>query len=168
MTIGDNKVVSLTYILKEANEDGPVIQEVTEDRPFVYLIGQGGLLPAFLTNIQGLKKGEEFDFVLQKEDAYGLPSEDRVLELDKKIFEIEGKVDEEMLKVGEMIPMEDQQGNPLNGIVSEVKENSVIMDFNHPLAGMDLHFQGKVIDVRDATEEELEHGHAHGPGGHEH
>jgi FKBP-type peptidyl-prolyl cis-trans isomerase SlyD len=168
MTIGENKVVSLTYVLKEAKKDGPVIQEVTQDRPFVYLIGQGGLLPAFLTNIEGLKKGDEFDFVLEKDDAYGAPSQDRVLELDKKIFEIDGKIDEDLLKVGEMIPMEDQEGNALNGIVSEVKDSSVIMDFNHPLAGMDLHFTGKVIDVRDATEEELNHGHVHGPGGHEH
>jgi FKBP-type peptidyl-prolyl cis-trans isomerase SlyD len=168
MTIGEDKVVYLTYTLKEANDDGPVIQEVTEERPFVYLIGQGGLLPAFLSNIEGLKKGDKFNFVLPKEDAYGVPSQERVLELDKKVFEIDGKVDEDILKVGEMIPMEDQEGNALNGIVAEVKDDSVVMDFNHPLAGMDLYFTGKVIDVRDATKEELEHGHAHGPGGHEH
>lgn len=158
----------MTYTLREKNKEGELIQEVTENRPFVYLIGQGGLLPAFKEQITGLKKGDEFNFTLSKEDAYGVPSEDRVLELEKKIFEIDGKIDEDMLKVGEMIPMEDQAGNPLNGIVAEVKDDSVVMDFNHPLAGMDLYFSGKVIDVREPTPEEVEHGHAHGPGGHEH
>mgnify|MGYP006293348807 CR=1 FL=1 len=168
MQVGDKKVVSLTYTLRDGNEKGDIIQQVTNEKPFVYLFGMGGLLPAFKTHLEGLKKGDEFSFVLPKEDAYGTPNADHVIELDKKVFEIDGKIDESLLKVGEVVPMEDQEGNPLTGIVAEVKDSSVKVDFNHPLAGMDLHFSGVVLDVREPTPEELEHGHAHGPGGHQH
>ena len=82
MIIGDKKVVSMTYILRESNSDGAVIQQVNEDRPFVYLFGVGGLLPAFKANLDGLKKGDTFGFILDKEDAYGLPSNDNILRLD--------------------------------------------------------------------------------------
>lgn len=168
MQVGDKKVVSLTYTLREGSEKGEIIQQVTSERPFVYLFGMGGLLPAFKSQLEGLKKGDEFGFLLPKKDAYGDPSQDNILELDKKVFEVDGKIDESILKVGEMVPMEDQEGNPLTGIIAEVGDNSVKVDFNHPLAGLDLHFSGEVIDVREPTKEELEHGHAHGPGGHEH
>jgi FKBP-type peptidyl-prolyl cis-trans isomerase SlyD len=168
MKVADRKVVSMTYILRENNAKGEIIQQVKEDRPFVYLFGMGGLLPAFKENLLGLKKGETFDFVLEKENAYGIPSSDNILKLEKKVFEVDGKFDEEMIKVGEIIPMEDQEGNPLSGKVMEVGDDYVAVDFNHPLAGMDLFFEGKIIDIRDATPEELEHGHAHGPGGHQH
>jgi FKBP-type peptidyl-prolyl cis-trans isomerase SlyD len=168
MTVGDKKVVSMTYILRENNANGDIIQQVNEDRPFVYLFGMGGLLPAFKANLEGLKKGETFDFVLAKEDAYGVPSSENILRLDKKVFEVEGKFDEEMIKVGEVIPMEDEEGTPLSGKIVEIGDDYVAVDFNHPLAGMDLFFEGKIIDIRDATPEELEHGHAHGPDGHHH
>jgi FKBP-type peptidyl-prolyl cis-trans isomerase SlyD len=168
MTVGNNKVVSMTYILKENNAKGDIIQQVKEDRPFVYLFGKGGLLPAFKKNLEGLKKGESFDFILEKEDAYGVPSSENILKLDKKVFEVDGKFDEEMIKVGEIIPMEDDKGNPLSGKILEIGDDYVVVDFNHPLAGMDLFFEGKILEVRDATPEELEHGHAHGPGEHHH
>jgi FKBP-type peptidyl-prolyl cis-trans isomerase SlyD len=84
------------------------------------------------------------------------------------VFEVEGKVDTEVVKVGAMLPMQDQNGNPMHGVILEMKETAVKMDFNHVLAGKDLHFTGKILDVREASAEELEHGHVHGPGGHEH
>lgn len=161
MKVGDKKVVSMTYTLREGNDKGEVIQEVTKERPFVYLFGQGGLLPAFKDKLNGLKQGDEFSFVLPKEDAYGVPSEENILDLDKKIFEVDGKVDDKFLKVGEVVPMEDENGYPLTGIIVEVNDDSVKMDFNHPLAGLDLHFKGEIIAVREPTAEELEHGHAH-------
>ena len=168
MTVGDKKVVSMTYTLKENDSRGEVIQQVTEDRPFVYLFGIGGLLPAFKANLNGLKKGDSFGFVLNKEDAYGIPSSENVLELDKKVFEIDGKIDKEIVKIGSVVPMEDDEGNPLSGKIVEVGDKHVTVDFNHPLAGMDLFFEGKILDVRDATEEELSHGHVHGDHGHHH
>ena len=168
MIIGDKKVVSMTYILRESNSDGAVIQQVNEDRPFVYLFGVGGLLPAFKANLDGLKKGDTFGFILEKEDAYGLPSNENIIRIDKKVFEVDGHFDEEMVKAGALIPMEDEDGYPLTGKVLEVNADSVLLDFNHPLAGMDLFFEGKILDVRDATAEELAHGHVHGDHGHHH
>ncbi len=168
MTIGENKVVSMTYILKEENENGKLIQEVTKDRPFVYLFNMGGLLPAFKANLSGLAAGENFSFILKKEDAYGIPEEENILRLDKNIFEVEGVFDEANIRPGAVVPMEDENGYPLTGKILEVNPDNVLVDFNHPLAGMDLYFEGEILDVREASVEEIAHGHAHGPEGHHH
>ncbi len=168
MTVGENKVVSMTYTLREESSSGEMIQKVTEDRPFVYLFGIGGLLPSFKANLEGLNAGDNFSFVLQKDEAYGQPSNENIIRLSKKVFEIDGVFDEEAIKLGEIIPMEDEQGYPLSGKILEVADDSVLVDFNHPLAGHDLYFEGKILDVRDATPDELSHGHAHGPHDHHH
>jgi len=168
MTIGEKSVVSMTYTLREESSAGQVIQKVTEDRPFVYLFGVAGLLPAFKANLEGKTSGEEFAFTLSNEDAYGLPSDENILSLDKKIFEIDGMFDEANIKVGEVVPMEDENGYPLSGKILEIGADSVLVDFNHPLAGMNLFFEGKILEVREATDEEMAHGHVHGPDGHHH
>ncbi|MBN2614951.1 MAG: FKBP-type peptidyl-prolyl cis-trans isomerase [Bacteroidales bacterium] len=168
MKIGKNMVVTMTYTLRHNDEQGEVIQKVDKDRPFVQLFGIGTLLPAFEENLSGLEKGDTFGFPLAADDAYGQSSDEAILELEKKIFEIDGVVDTEMVAEGKMITMQDQHGNPLEGKVLAVKDESVIMDFNHPLAGEDLYFSGSILDVREATAEELDHGHIHGPGGHHH
>ena len=168
MKVGKNKVVTLTYTLRFDNSDGDVIQEVNEERPFVHLFGNGSLLPKFEQNLDGLEPEAEFAFDLTTEDGYGEFTDEAIIELELSIFEKDGKVDDELVKVGNMITMQDQEGRPIDGRVLEIKDDKVIMDFNHPLAGKDLHFSGKVIDVRDASEEEKTHGHVHGPGGHQH
>ena len=168
MKVGNNKVVTMTYTLHFNDENGEVIQKVDESRPFVQMFGVGALLPAFESNLAGMGKGDTFGFHLDAGEAYGNPSEEAILELEKKIFEIDGKIDSEMIAEGKMVTMQDQHGNPIDGKVMAIKENSVIMDFNHPLAGENLYFEGRIIDVRDASDEELSHGHAHGPEGHHH
>ncbi len=168
MKVSKNTVVTLTYTLRKENADGDIIQKVDETRPFVHLFGAGTLLPAFEENLDGLEPGDDFAFGIIADEAYGNPNEEAIIELDKKIFEIDGKIDDGMLTIGNMITMQDQQGNPLDGKVVAVKDESVIMDFNHPLAGENLHFSGKIIDVREPSEDELSHGHAHGPEGHHH
>ena len=168
MTVGENKVVSMTYTLREESSTGQMIQKVTEDRPFVYLFGIGGLLPSFKANLEGLNAGDDFSFVLKKDQAYGLPSDQNIIRVDKKVFEIDGVFDEAAIKVGEIIPMEDEEGYPLSGRILEVADDNILIDFNHPLAGLDLHFEGKILEVREATHEELAHGHVHGAHGHHH
>ncbi len=168
MEVGKNKVVTLTYTLHLNDENGEVIQTVDKERPFVHLFGVGTLLPSFEDNMAGLKANDTFGFKLTAEDGYGNPSDEMIVELEKKIFEIDGKIDEEMVAIGKTITMQDQNGNPLDGKVMAVKEESVIMDFNHPLAGENLYFTGTILDVREATEEEMSHGHVHGAGGHHH
>jgi len=163
MKVGNQKVVSLTYELRQNDAAGEIIQKVEKDRPFVYLFGVGGLLPKFEESLSGLAVGDKFSFSLSAEEGYGQPSEEAIIDLDKKIFEIDGKIDEDLLKIGNQITMQDQNGNPLDGIVMEITDDAVKMDFNHPLAGMDLHFSGDILEVREATKEEQNQGHAHGP-----
>ena len=168
MKVGKNKVVTLTYTLRKNDASGEVEQVVDENRPFVHLFGVGTLLPAFEENLNELESGDDFAFSIESKDAYGETNEELVIELDKEIFEIDGKIDEQMLQVGHLVAMQDQDGNPVQGRILEIRDNTVLMDFNHPLAGQNIHFTGKILDVREATAEELEHGHVHGDGGHDH
>lgn len=158
----------MTYTLTEKDEHGSLIQEVTKDKPFVFLFGSGFLLPKFEENIQGLEAGTGYAFPLESDVAYGPVRDDAFLDLDKEIFEIDGKIDDDILFVGNDIPMQNNEGQTIMGKVMEITSDKVKMDFNHPLAGLDLFFKGEILDVRKATSEEIEHGHVHGPEGHNH
>ena len=155
MKIGRNKFVSLTYQLRVNGADGEMIEETTVDAPLEFLFGAGRMIEMFENKLEGMAAGENFQFGLSSEEAYGEVNEDAVVDLPKNIFEVNGSVDEEMLAVGNTVPMQDANGNRLNGIVLEVSDEVVKMDFNHPLAGEIMHFSGNVIDVRDATPEEI-------------
>ncbi len=168
MKAAANKIVSLLYTLKENNEQGPVIQVTPEDKPLVFIFGVGQLLPEFERNINGLGKGEKYAFSLKSSDGYGEKDPEAIVDVDKNIFVIDGKLAEDILIVGKSIGMRNDQGQPMTAVVLEIKEDTVKLDFNHPMAGKDLHFSGEILDVRDATPEELDHGHVHGPGGHQH
>ncbi|MBA7574224.1 FKBP-type peptidyl-prolyl cis-trans isomerase SlyD [subsurface metagenome] len=108
--------------------------------------------------------GDNFDFNLKAKDAYGEINKEAIVQVPISAFEIEGKVDNKMLQTSNKIPMQDTSGNKLTGIVKEIKDNTVKMDFNHPMAGNHLFFKGKITEVREANQEELHHGHAHYPG----
>ena len=168
MNISNNKVVSLTYELKQDNAQGETIEITDKNSPLVFLYGAGMMLPKFEQNLENLKVDDNFEFTLQADDAYGPIIDEAVIDLPIDVFMVEGKIDPEMLKVDNIIPMQDNQGNPLEGKIVEVGEESVKMDFNHPMAGQNLHFTGTIIDLRDATEEEVSHGHVHGNHGHQH
>ena len=168
MKIDKNKVVTMTYVLRLNDEKGEIIQKVDTKRPFVQLFGAGTLLPTFESNLKDLEPGDVFGFSLTADEAYGNPSDDAIIELEKNIFEIEGIFDESLVEIGKVITMQDQHGHPMDGKVLAVKDNTVVMDFNHPLAGENLYFSGEIIDVREASKEEISHGHVHGNGGHHH
>ena len=168
MQITKNTVVSLSYILKRDDAHGEIIEETRAGDPLVFLYGNGQMLPKFEEHLSTLKSGDAFEFTLSSDDAYGELDQDAVIDLDKSIFMVEGKTDDDMLAIGNVIPMRDEQGHMLQGTVVSVSKDSVRMDFNHPMAGNVLHFTGKVIEVRAATDEEVSHGHAHGAGGHHH
>lgn len=168
MQITKNTVVSLSYILKRDDAKGEIIEETRAGDPLVFLFGNGQMLPKFEEHLSTLKTGDDFEFTLASEDAYGEMDQDAIIDLDKSIFEVDGKIDTEMLAIGNVIPMRDDQGHMLQGTVVSVGDDLVRMDFNHPMAGNVLHFKGNVIEVREASAEELSHGHAHGAGGHHH
>jgi FKBP-type peptidyl-prolyl cis-trans isomerase SlyD len=113
--------------------------------------------------------GDAFDFFISATQAYGDYDEDKLVDIPIEAFKGEdGELDTEMVQIGNELPMVDTDGNRLLGIVEEVTDKVVRMDFNHPLAGNDLHFTGYVINVREASQEEISHGHVHGQGGHHH
>lgn len=172
MIIENQKVVSLNYNLTVKDKKGgnEVLVEQTEaENPFVFLFGSGGLLEAFENNLKGKKVADTFDFIIDYESGYGSRDETHVVNIPVQAFVAEdGSFDKEMIKVGNVVPMIDNEGHHLQGTVEEVTETFVRMDFNHPLAGQDLHFVGSVLEIRNATSEELQHGHVHGPGGHHH
>lgn len=155
MKIENNKFASLVYTLQEGGRDGRVIETVEEAAPLSFVFGAGRLLPAFEANLEGLEEGSVFDFSLAAADAYGDVREEMVISLPRNIFEDEGVLRSEICYVGNTVPMMDSQGNRMNGVVVEIGDDFVKMDFNHPLAGTDLHFSGKVLGVREATAEEL-------------
>jgi FKBP-type peptidyl-prolyl cis-trans isomerase SlyD len=170
MTVAEDKVVSVNYTLTASKDDAPeqLIEQTTAEHPFVFLFGFGGVLPEFESNLQGKKAGDKFDFKISSKNGYGDFEKDYIVQIDRAAFEIEGKFDDARVKVGNDVEMSDAEGNPLVGRVKTISSESVEMDFNHPLAGFDLHFIGEILEVREATAEELEHGHVHGPGGHHH
>lgn len=168
MKVDKNKVVTMTYVLRLNDEKGEIIQEVDNSRPFVHLFGAGTLLPIFEANLKGLEAGDTFSFSLKAEEAYGNPTDEAIIELDKNIFEIDGQFDADLVEVGKFVTMQDENGHPLDGKVLGIKDKTVLMDFNHPLAGENLYFSGAISDVREAQKEELSHGHVHDHGEHHH
>jgi FKBP-type peptidyl-prolyl cis-trans isomerase SlyD len=168
MKAAQNKVVTVTYTLKNKNT-GETIEETTVESPFVFILGISGLLPDFESNLTGKGKGDTFDFYVDAADGYGTHQEEYIVSVPIAAFmDEEGNVDAETVKEGEMLPMLDNEGNSMYGKVLEVTSENVKLDFNHELADQDLHFSGAVLEVRDATEDELAHGHVHGPNGHHH
>lgn len=155
MTIQDEKVVSLTYTLKV---DGQVADQATEEAPLEFIFGLGYLLPKFEEYIAGKSVGDDFEFVLSPAEGYGVYDAQAVVELPKQIFEIDGKLQEQLLVVGQVIPMMNQAGGVIPGKVTAVGTDTVTMDFNHEMAGKELHFTGKIVGIRDATEKELTDG----------
>ena len=160
------QVVSLHYKLND--ENGKLIEETYGGNPLSFIYGVGGMIPQFEEEIKNLNPGDKFSFKIAAADAYGIRNNEAVVDIPKNIFEVDGKIDDNLLTVGNVIPMSDNQGQRMDGIVKEVNDDSVKMDFNHPLAGVDLYFDGEIVSSREATAEELDHGHVHGEGGHHH
>jgi len=172
MLIDKNSVVTLGYTLKtrtglslEENQ----FEKTDASHPFVFIFGTGMLLPDFENNIRGKKSGDKFDFFIPADKGYGIKNEKYVMNIPIDSFKNpDGTLDLNEVRTGNTLAMSDNQGNQLQGKILEVTPVHVRMDFNHPLAGHELHFTGEVLNVRLATAEELSHGHVHGPGGHHH
>ena len=169
MEIKEQNVVTLTYTL--ALDSGEVVDKATEEKPFAFIHGIGMTLPAFDAALKGKKNGDEFSFSLTAEEGYGVYNDQMIQKLDKAIF---AEAPEGTLELGKTLPM--QVGDPSNpqavqtvfGTISEITDDKVTMDFNHPLAGKGLNFSGTILEVREATKSELDHGHVHGAHGHQH
>ncbi|MCD7931798.1 MAG: FKBP-type peptidyl-prolyl cis-trans isomerase [Tannerellaceae bacterium] len=156
MKVTANKFVSVTYDLNVGEgEEHELMERATPENPLKFIFGTGMMLPAFEDALKGLEVGGKFNFSIAPADAYGEYNEAHLMELPKNIFEVDGKFDSEMIQEGNTVPMMDSNGNRLHGAVMEVKDDVVLMDFNHPLAGETLHFSGEVLDVHEPTAEEI-------------
>lgn len=167
MNISENKLVILQYRLSVKNENGELelMEETTPEQPLQYFHGMGMMLPKFEENLQGKTEGDTFEFTIPVADAYGEYDDSNVIDLPKNIFLIDGKFDTEKVFNGAIVPLVDSEGNRLNAEVVEVKDQTVTVDLNHPLAGEDLYFTGRIISVTQPTDEELHAMMHHGCGG---
>lgn len=153
-----NKYVTVAYELYTDNDKGihELVEKAPIEHPFQFISGLGIALDSFENKILALTEGEAFDFVLKVDEAYGPYEQDHVIELPKETFAINGRFDKDMVYPGAVLPLVNADGMRFQGLVLELKDNTVIIDLNHPLAGKDLHFKGQVVTMRDATNEEIQ------------
>lgn len=161
MAIGANKVVTVNY--KLSDDQGNLIQTTKENEPFVYLSGNNQILPKLEEAIDNMLIGGKKNIELESSDAYGNYDEKAIQQVKKNAFP-EGA----NLEPGMEYMAHSPEGQPVPFVIKEVKDDDITIDFNHPLAGKNLNFDVELVDVRDATEEEMQHGHVHGVGGHSH
>ncbi len=160
MQIEPNSVVTLHYTLTD--NEGNVIDQ-SEDGTFLYLHGAMNIIPGLENALAGKSAGDEFSVKVAPEEGYGEKDPQRIQEVPKDMFD---STDE--IKVGVQFHAQGPDGNAVVVTVVEVKDEAVVIDANHALAGVDLNFAVKVVDVREASAEEIEHGHVHGEHGHQH
>jgi FKBP-type peptidyl-prolyl cis-trans isomerase SlyD len=161
MTIAQHKVVTIHYKVMDVDSD-EVIDSSENSDPMTYLHGARNIIPGLEQALEGKSVGDEVEVTVQPAEAYGERSDDRLQQVPKEAFQ-----EMEKIEPGMAVTAQTDQGQ-INLMVTEVDETTVTVDANHPLAGKSLKFEVKIEAVRDASEEELAHGHVHGPGGHEH
>jgi len=162
-----NKAIAVEYNLYRDTATGELIESTEGKDPLAFLSGLGQMIPEFEANVADLKEGDTFSFGIKSENAYGSRKEEAIIELAQDMFMNEGKLIPEV-EVGNVLPLQDQNENVIPGKIVSINEETITVDVNHLLADQDLHFTGKVIEMRDATTEEVEHGHVHGAHGHQH
>jgi FKBP-type peptidyl-prolyl cis-trans isomerase SlyD len=160
MQISKNKVVTLKYRLTD--DDGDLIDESTEAEPMAYIHGVGNLIPGLEAALEGKQKGDALKVTVNPEEGFGDRNDELTRVVSRNVFDFV-----EELEVGMQFQTDGGQGMEVVTIVG-IEGDQVTVDGNHPLAGVTLSFDVAVLDVRDATQEELSHGHVHGPGGHHH
>jgi len=160
MIVQEKKVVAIEYTLKD--NDGATIDSSEGRGPLTYIHGIGALIPGLESELEGKTKGDHLDVQIAPENAYGIRNEQLIQSIPKESFP-----KEQPFQVGMQFQAQTPQG-PVVVTVVEIQENQLIVDGNHPLAGITLNFSVDVVEIREASPEELEHGHVHGPGGHQH
>jgi FKBP-type peptidyl-prolyl cis-trans isomerase SlyD len=159
--IAKDMVVSFHYTLKDSK--GDVLDSSSGGDPMLYLHGYSQIVPGLEAAMLGKTRGAKFQVVVQPAEGYGERTEDMVLSVPKDQWDLPAEVG-----AGEIVELSSPDGDVIPAVIVEIKEDVVVLDANHPLAGEALHFDIEVTAVRIATKEELDHGHAHGAGGHHH
>jgi FKBP-type peptidyl-prolyl cis-trans isomerase SlyD len=153
------RVISFHYTLTDP--EGNLIDSTQGEKPFTYMEGAGQMIPGLEAALQNFKKGDKKKVKVPSAQAYGPRDEQLVMQIPREKFP------NKEINIGDQFQTSnDPNSPPLT--VADFNENMVVLDANHPLAGMDLSFEVEIVDIREATAEELSHGHAHGPEGHGH
>ena len=160
MQIKKNTVASLNYVLKD-DEDNVLDQ--SDSGNFAYLVGTGQIIPGLENAVEGKQAGDQLNVSIMAVDAYGERTLEKIQRVPQTMFPQD--VD---IKPGMQFEAQASDENVSIATVDSIDGDVVVVDHNHPLAGKNLHFEVEVVDVREASAEELEHGHVHGPGGHHH
>lgn len=160
MQIADNTVVTIDYTLKDDNGN---ILDSSSDGNFAYLHGANNIIPGLENALNGKSTGDEVAVKVSPEEGYGERNDTMIQAVPRDMFDSEQEI-----QVGMQFHAQSPDGNMIVVTVTDVAKDEITVDGNHPLAGVNLNFGVKVVDVRQATEEEIGHGHVHGPGGHHH
>lgn len=152
-----HKYITVAYSLYTDNSEGvhELVEQAPVEHPFQFITELGVALEAFEAKLKDLNAGDEFDFTLSVDEAYGPYEQEHVIELPKSTFMLNGRFQKDVIFEGAVIPLVNADGNRFQGLVLEVKEEVVIIDLNHPLAGKELHFKGSVVTSREATDAEV-------------
>ena len=161
MTIENNKVASIDYTL--TNDTGETLDTSVGKEPLKYIQGLQNIIPGLEKALEGKSTGEKLTVTVPPEEAYGTSSPASIQTVSKEVFQGVDNID-----VGMQFQAQGEGGQPIIVTVTKVEDDQVTIDGNHPLADQTLTFDVEIKEVRDATEEELEHGHVHGIGGHQH
>ncbi len=160
-TVTAGKVVTIHYHL--TLDDGQVVDSSRDGEPLAYLHGAQNIVPGLESAIDGKAKGESLAVKVAPEEGYGPRNDGAVQDVPRNVFPPDAQ-----LQVGISFQAQDEEGHPLMGTIKKVEGDTITVDFNHPLAGQNLNFEVSIEEIRDATQEEQNHGHVHGPGGHHH
>ena len=161
MTIQLHRAVGFQYLLTD--DTGTELDRSSGRDPMTYIHGMGMIIPGLEQALEGQVVGASLNVSIAPEDGYGVVDLQMIEEVPRESFR-----DVDTIEVGMQFEAQTEKGDTVAVTVTAVSDDTVTVDGNHPLAGKTLNFDVSVEEVRDATEEELEHGHVHGPGGHEH
>lgn len=155
MIIEENRIVTLSYELREGDEAGHILEVMSMAYPFIFFYKSESILDSFQENLRGLGSGETFAFTLPATQAYGERKEANIAEIPIERFVIDDEMADSIRDVGEYVAVTDDQGQTQNGKVIQKTATHVKVDLNHAMAGKDLHFQGRVLSVRKASADEI-------------
>ncbi len=155
LIIEENRVVTLTYELRNGNADGELLERMDARYPFIFLFGTGKLLQSFEENLRGLSSDDAFEFTLTANQAYGKWNILNVLKIDKEDFNRASDVPDTYIKIGNMVNLTDDEGLRHTGKIIGIETAKIEVDFNHVMVDKDLHFKGAVLAIREASVDEL-------------
>jgi len=163
--VGEGKIIEMKYVLRKGDKTGEVMEVMDEQWPLKFLFGEGMMLPVFEEYLLTMHEGQQFEFTLAPEDAYGQHDPNQVIQLFKDDLKLSDRHPYEDIDAGDFLQMHTQNGQVHAGKVIEKTDAYIVIDCNHALAGMALHFEGQILFIREARKDELDAGRYIEPNG---